>query len=93
MGTKKSRAHPAKEARKAAKIEEGELRAMLGAFGEPVPYEVEGKLVRYRCRTQWERKTLMANKFRQEGADRMVLVSDREGAEYVARTVAQGGIG
>lgn len=88
---KKPRKHPAKEQRVADKIAEGELRAMRAS--EDIPYEVEGKLVRYFCKTQWERKTLMANKFQQEGADRMVLVSAREGAEYVARTVAQGGIG
>ena len=58
------------------------------------PYEVDGDTVRYRCRTQWERKTLMTNGFKVEDiADSMVLVDDRPGAEYVARTVRQGGVG
>lgn len=56
------------------------------------PYVIRGKVVEYRCSTQWERSTLMAHGFKSDSADRMLLRSDREGARYVAHTVSQGGV-
>jgi len=47
----------------------------------------------YRYRTEWERRTLIANGFVKSDKGDDVMESSKEGAEYCARQIKHGGNG
>lgn len=51
-----------------------------------------GKKVCYFVETDWERKTLVANGFRQDDSNSNVMYSYDKNAEYIAKIVKVGGI-
>jgi len=53
--------------------------------------EVVGNQVRYQYETNWERRTLLANQFKEDKKDTQVMVSNDPNAKGVADLIKSGG--